>query len=290
MTTHFKDDLKPYIELARLDKPAGFLLLFWPCSWAIIMASGLSAINYFYIVLFFIGAVAMRGAGCVVNDIIDRDIDAKTERTKGRPLASGRLSVSDASALLVVLCIVGLFVLLNINITAQIYALAAFAMAAIYPFTKRFFSLPQIFLGIAFNSGALVAWAAVTGYISYAAFMLYLAGIFWTIGYDTIYGHQDKKDDLQTGVRSTAISFGKYSRNIIWTCFALSYGLFTYAATISGFDIATFFCLPAIFHLLKIVKRINLDNPSECLKAFQDIAFINGFLFFIGLYISKIII
>jgi 4-hydroxybenzoate polyprenyltransferase len=287
MITH---KIKSYIELARLDKPAGYLLLFWPCAWAIILASTNSATLYYNLILFFIGAVSMRSAGCIINDIIDRKIDAQVTRTKNRPLASGRLKLSEALLLLTAMLLIGLHVFLRINDTAKFISFIALLLAVIYPLTKRFFSFPQLFLGLAFSSGALVAWAQIAGDINYAAFLLYLGGIFWTIGYDTIYAHQDKTDDIKAGVKSTAITFGTKSSMIIWAFLALAYVFITEAALyMNDESLSYIYCIPALIHMMLIMKDLDLKNPANCMKKFNKIAYITGVLFTAGLYISKII-
>ena len=281
--------IKSFVELARLDKPAGFLLLYWPCAWAIILATLTAAINYYMLAVFLLGSIAMRGSGCVINDMIDRKVDAQVERTKNRPLASGRLNMMDAFSLLFLLVSIGFFVFVQINVVAEFYALCAFGLAIIYPLMKKFFGYPQLFLGIVFSSGALVAWAAVVGDINFPAYLLYIGGIFWTVGYDTIYGHMDKKDDVAAGVKSTALSFGKHNKFIIWMCFVLAYVFITYAACMANGGSPYIYCLPALAHMGYIMSRTNLDEPASCLKAFKDIAFITGILFAAGLYIAKIL-
>jgi 4-hydroxybenzoate polyprenyltransferase len=285
MITH----IKAYIELARLDKPAGFMLLFWPCAFAIILGDFYSSINYYALGLFFIGAVSMRAAGCVINDIIDRKVDAQVERTKNRPLASGRLNIADAICLLFLLCTIGLTVFMRLGNIAMMYAFGAFMLALVYPLMKRVFGFPQLFLGIVFNSGALVAWANTNGDISLTAFLLYVGCIFWTIGYDTIYGHMDKKDDVKIGVKSTAITFGKNSRFIIWLCFVLSFTFITAASCIERGGEPYIYCLPALSHMGWVLSKTNFEEPKTCMWAFKQIAFITGLLYFIGLYLSKIL-
>ncbi len=265
------------------------MLLFWPCAFAIILADFYSSINYYALILFFMGAVSMRAAGCVVNDILDRKIDAQVERTKNRPLASGKLSVADAICLLFLLCSIGLTVFMRLSNIAMMYAFFAFVLALLYPLMKRFFGFPQLFLGIVFNSGALVVWANTNGDISLTAILLYVGCIFWTIGYDTIYGHQDKIDDAKIGIKSTALTFGKHNRLIIWTCFVLSFTFITAASCIERGGSPYIYCLPALAHMGWVLSKTNLDNPESCMWAFKQIAFITGLLFFVGLYISKII-
>jgi 4-hydroxybenzoate polyprenyltransferase len=203
--------LKPYLRLARLDRPAGYWLLYWPCAWGVLLAPGATGIvsRLWLCLLFFAGAVAMRGAGCVWNDILDRDIDAQVARTRSRPLPSGAVSVRQAFVFMLLLCLAGLAVLLLLPPGAQWVALGSLPLVALYPLMKRITWWPQLWLGLTFNWGALVGYAAWSGGLSTAAFFLYAAGVFWTLGYDTIYALQDKDDDERAGVRSSARAVGK---------------------------------------------------------------------------------
>jgi 4-hydroxybenzoate polyprenyltransferase len=280
--------IKPYIQLARLDKPAGFLLLYWPCAWSIILASDSAATLYYNLFLFLLGAISMRGAGCVINDIYDRRIDAQVERTRDRPLASGRLKPVNALVLLLILLLAGFYVFLHINNFAKLLSLGALLLAMVYPLMKRIFSFPQLFLGITFNSGALIGWAAASGKMDFSSFILYLGGIFWTMGYDTIYAHQDKRDDIKAGVRSTAISFGRNSRNIMRFFLLLSYIFIAYAAGLHYGPETYIYCLPALLHMHLIMLDVDLDDAADCMNKFRQMAFITGILFALGLYISKI--
>lgn len=206
--------LRPFVQLARLDRPTGWWLLLLPCwqSSALAAAALGRPPDLFQLALFFIGAVAMRGAGSTYNDIVDRKIDAKVERTRGRPLASGRVSVRAATTFLVIQSLVGLAVLLSFNLFTILLGLLSPLIVLIYPFAKRFTSWPQAILGLAFAYGALLGWTAQTGSLDWPAIWLYLAAIFWTIGFDTIYALQDMRDDSIAGVRSTALLFGKRVR------------------------------------------------------------------------------
>lgn len=285
-----KKILMPYIELARLNKPAGFMLLFWPCCFGVILASDEVLSNYYFFILFFIGAIALRSAGCIVNDIVDRNIDAQVERTKNRPLASGALKLHNAYALLFFMLSVGFWVFMQLNDMAKLYSLGAALLAIIYPFMKRIFNYPQVFLGLAFSSGAVISWVEVKNYVSLTPAMIYLGCVFWTIGYDTIYGHMDKNDDRKIGIKSTAIKFGKLNRVIIWTCFAGAYFCISYAGIMFAGNLVHFFLIPAAVQLLYITKKVDLDSPQDCLKRFNQIAFMNGFLIASGLYLGKLII
>ena len=202
--------LKLFIDLTRLKKPIGFMLLFWPCAWGLTLAYdfSLSLNNYFfYLTLFFLGSVLMRSAGCIVNDILDKEFDAKVFRTKNRPIASGKISIKVAIFYSLVLCFLALLILLNFNIFTIILALGSMPLAFTYPLMKRFTYWPQLFLGITFNYGLILGWTSVNGEINLAPIVFYLGAIFWTLGYDTIYGYQDIKDDEIIGVKSTSINF-----------------------------------------------------------------------------------
>lgn len=204
--------LRPYVLLARLDRPIGWWLLFWPCAWGIALAGGAFA-RLDLILWTLIGAIAMRGAGCVYNDIVDRDLDAQVERTRGRPLASGAVSLKAAWAWLLILCAIGLIVLLRLPMLAQITALASLAFVAAYPFMKRITWWPQAWLGIVFSWGALVGWTAVAREFAWPMALLYAGSIAWVIGYDTIYALQDREDDALIGVRSSALRLGRHVRS-----------------------------------------------------------------------------
>ena len=217
----------PYAQLMRLERPIGWWLLLLPCWWGVALATlaqGGGVPNLYHAILFLIGAIAMRGAGCVVNDLADQDIDAKVERTRNRPLPSGRVSRPEAIIFLAVLLLIGLVVLLQLNKLTIITAIASLLIVAIYPFMKRITYLPQLVLGLAFNWGALVGWTAETNTLTAAPLTLYLGGIFWTLAYDTIYAHQDKEDDVLIGVKSTALLLGKSTPVWLAIFFALSLG------------------------------------------------------------------
>ncbi len=209
---------RPYLRLARLDRPIGSWLLLMPCWWSTALAgvAARAAVpNVWHIVLFFIGAFAMRGAGCTWNDIVDRDLDARVERTRSRPIPSGQVSVAQAAAFLIVQALVGLAVLLQFNRFAIAIGIASLAIVAVYPFMKRVTYWPQIVLGLAFSWGALMGWAAAFGRLDPPAFVLYAGSIAWVIGYDTIYAHQDREDDALIGIKSTALLFGERTKPIL---------------------------------------------------------------------------
>lgn len=216
--------LLPYAQLMRLDRPIGWWLLLLPCWWGLLLAQvwrGDSQPNWFFAALFVAGAIVMRGAGCVGNDIVDRDIDAKVARTRSRPIPSGQVSVKAAAAFLLLLSLLGLLVLIQFNRFTIWLAIGSLAIVAVYPFMKRITHWPQAVLGLAFNWGALVGWSAVTGTLQLPALLLYAGGIFWTLAYDTIYAHQDLEDDILIGVKSTALLFGSRSQAAIAVFFSL---------------------------------------------------------------------
>ncbi|MDA9063139.1 4-hydroxybenzoate octaprenyltransferase, partial [Candidatus Pelagibacter sp.] len=204
--------LNLFIELTRLKKPIGYMLLFWPCAWGLTLAYNFSSnLNnyFFYLFLFFLGSVLMRSAGCIVNDISDKEFDKKVERTKDRPIASNKVSVKLAIFYTIILCLLAFLVLINFNNLTIFLALCSMPLAFTYPLMKRFTYWPQLFLGITFNYGLVLGWTSIVGEISIAPILLYIGAIFWTLGYDTIYGFQDIKDDEIIGVKSTSIKFKK---------------------------------------------------------------------------------
>jgi 4-hydroxybenzoate polyprenyltransferase len=271
----------------RLEKPAGFMLLLWPCWWGIFLALKTNpqpnTKTLIFLFLFTIGALIVRGAGCIINDIADRKIDAQVERTKNRPLASGALKVWQAILFLVLLLLIGLAVFLQLNLTAQILSISAFVIAVIYPFTKRFFAMPQLVLGICFNSGALIGYSAITGNISAAAILVYLAGICWTLAYDTIYAHQDLADDKKIGVNSSALFFGQKNSSIITIFFALTICFLAFALDLHILNLAALAVLAADFGWQ--IYRLDLSNPQKCMQIFKHNAFISGGLAVIFLVI-----
>ena len=216
------NQLKLFIELTRLKKPIGFMLLFWPCAWGLTLAYDFSGnLNnyFFYLILFFFGSVLMRSAGCIVNDILDKEFDAKVLRTKNRPVASGKVSIKLSITYALSLCFLALLVLLNFNIFTVILALASMPLAFTYPLMKRVTYWPQLFLGVTFNYGLILGWTSITGEINLVPIIFYLGAIFWTLGYDTIYGYQDIKDDEIIGLKSTSIKFKNNAKNFLIICY-----------------------------------------------------------------------
>lgn len=280
---------RPYLHLIRADRPIGTWLLLLPCLWSLSIASksidgGLP--NPWYIVLFAFGAFVMRGAGCVINDLWDRDIDGKVARTAERPIASGVISVRAAFTYLAGLLLLGLLVLVQFNMTAIVLGVSSLALVAMYPFMKRITYWPQAFLGFTFNWGALLAWAAVTGSVSTTAMLLYGAGVLWTLGYDTVYGHQDKADDLLAGVKSSSIKLGQHTQLFVAVTYTLSL-LLLIAAGLAA-EMAWFFYLMVGTAGLQFAWQIitlKIDNPANCLTRFKSNRDV-GLLIFLGALIG----
>lgn len=260
----------------RADRPIGTWLLLWPALWSIGLSSHVHEINLFkenwlLIIFFTVGAFVMRGAGCVVNDLWDHAADAKVERTKYRPLPSGRVSRAGAFVFLSFLSLIGLYILLQLNNFTQLVGVFSLILIIVYPLMKRVTYWPQLMLGFTFNWGALMGWAAVSGTIELPAIILYVGGIFWTLGYDTIYAHQDREDDILVGVKSTALKFGR-STNVWLTYF---YGiciiLFVIAGNLSNMKISFYLgMLIAAGHLLYQLKKLNIDDRDLCLNLFKS--------------------
>jgi 4-hydroxybenzoate polyprenyltransferase len=266
--------LRPYLRLARADRPIGSWLLLLPCWWSAALAAvaaGTAGPNLRYLLLFAIGTVAMRGAGCTWNDIVDRDIDARVERTRSRPLPSGQVSLRAAIAFLILQALVGLAVLLQFNRFAIATGIASLAIVAIYPFMKRVTWWPQIVLGLAFSWGALMGWAAAFGRLDWQAVVLYAGSIAWVIGYDTIYAHQDREDDALVGLKSTALLFGERTKPMLAAFFALAVVLIGIAGFGAGARVAFALGLAAFAaHLTWQVRRLDIGDPALCLKLFQS--------------------
>ena len=225
------NQLNLFVELTRLKKPIGYMLLFWPCSWGLNIAYDFSSdlnIYFFYLLLFFLGSVLMRSAGCIVNDVLDRKFDKKVFRTKNRPIASGKISVKLALLYSVILCLIAFLVLINFNFFTIIIALASMPLAFTYPLMKRFTYWPQLFLGITFNYGLLLGWTSINEEINFIPIIFYLGAIFWTLGYDTIYGFQDIKDDEIIGVKSTSIKFKQNPKIFLYICYFYFHLIFCY--------------------------------------------------------------
>ena len=265
---------RPYLRLARLDRPIGSWLLLIPCWWS----AGLAAIaahqrgpSLAHLALFFIGAFAMRGAGCTWNDIVDRDLDAKVERTRSRPIPSGQVSVGGAAAFLLAQALVGLAVLLQFNGFTILAGIASLAIVAVYPFMKRITYWPQIVLGLAFSWGALMGWAAAFGSLDARALLLYAGAISWVIGYDTIYAHQDREDDALIGIKSTALLFGDRTKPMLALFYGLAVALIGLAAALAGAGALFWFGLAAFAaHLAWQIVRLDISDPDLCLAVFKS--------------------
>ena len=281
-----------FIELTRLKKPIGYMLLFWPCAWGLTIAYDISTnLNtyFFYIILFFLGAVLMRSAGCIVNDILDRKFDRRVSRTKNRPLASGKISVSLGIIYATVLCLLAFLVLINFNYFTIIIALASMPLAFTYPLMKRLTYWPQLFLGVTFNYGLILGWTSINSTITLIPLVFYFGAIFWTLGYDTIYGYQDIKDDEIIGLKSTSIKFKKNPYTFLYLC----YTIFIFSLILTGYLMK----LNNIFYLLMIIiifqmfysqlNKLNIKNTSSCLKIFKSNNLL-GLLVLSSLVIGKI--
>ena len=267
--------LNLFIELTRLKKPIGFMLLFWPCAWGLTLAYDFSnSLNnyFFYLFLFFMGSVLMRSAGCIVNDISDKEFDKKVERTKNRPIASGNISVKLGLLYTIILCSIAFLVLINFNNLTIILALGSMPLAFTYPLMKRFTYWPQLFLGITFNYGLVLGWTAIQGEINAVAIIFYFGAIFWTLGYDTIYGFQDIKDDEIIGVKSTSIKFKKKPKLFLTTCYLLFLISLILVSFIMKFNLMSyFFILISAVHLFFFqIYNFNYQDPKTCLKIFKS--------------------
>ena len=287
------ENLKLFIQLTRLDKPIGYMLLFWPCLWGLTIAYNFeNNLNkyFFYLVLFFLGSLFMRSAGCIVNDIFDRDFDKKVERTKNRPLASGKISIFLASIFALVLCLLAFIVLIYFNFLTIILAIASMPFAFSFPLMKRFTYWPQLFLGITFNYGLLLAWISIHESISLAPILLYLGAIFWTLGYDTIYGYQDIKDDEIIGVKSTSIKFKDNPKKILYLFYIMTFlsliGL-GYLMELS-YIYFIFLVVPLLHFFVYQLGRLDIKSSSSCLKLFKSNIFL-GLIIFLNLLIGKIL-
>ena len=279
---------RPYLRLARMDRPIGTWLLLWPCWWALALAAERWP-DPLLLALFAVGALVMRGAGCCWNDIVDRDVDGRVERTATRPIPSGDVSVAQAGMFMAALCLVGIAILASFNTFAIFVGLAAAAPVAVYPFMKRITWWPQLFLGLAFNWGALLGWAAVTGSLGWPALLLYLGGIAWTLGYDTIYAHQDKEDDAIVGIKSSARRLGEATRPALAVFYALA--IFLFAVTGGAAGLGLLFLLGLVIAALVLawqVVAVDLDDPADCLVKFRANTWF-GWVFFAAIAVDRIV-
>ena len=281
-----------FIELTRLKKPIGFMLLFWPCAWGLTIAydfTGEKTSFFFFLLLFFLGAVLMRSAGCIVNDIADKNFDSRVERTKDRPIASGKISIIKGFMYSGILCLIALIVLFQFNNFTILLALGSMPLAFTYPLMKRFTYWPQLFLGITFNYGLILGWTAIRDQVDIIPIIFYFGAIFWTLGYDTVYGYQDLKDDEIIGLKSTSIKFKDNPVKFVTIC----YFIFLINLLITGIflELNSFFYLAFILIILQMIffqlKKIKTDNSDQCLKIFRSNNFL-GLIVFISLLIGKI--
>ena len=265
---------RPYLRLARLDRPIGSWLLLLPCWWS----SALAAVaaheavpNLIHLALFFIGAFVMRGAGCTWNDIVDRDLDRRVERTRSRPIPSGQVSVLQATMFLVLQALIGFAVLASFNAFTIALGVASLAIVAVYPFMKRITYWPQIVLGSAFSWGALMGWGAAFGRLDAPAWLLYAGSIAWVIGYDTIYAHQDREDDALIGIKSTALLFGERTKPMLALFYALAVVLLGAAGFAAGAGLVFAIGLFAFaMHLAWQIVRLDIADPERCLALFKS--------------------
>ena len=286
------EKLQIFIQLTRLNKPIGFLLLFWPCVWGLTLAyyySGATNLYLKYIILFFLGSVLMRSAGCIFNDIVDSDFDKKVKRTKERPIASGKISIVGALIYIILLCLIALLILLQFNLLTILLGMSSMVLAFCYPFLKRITYWPQLFLGLTFNWGIIMGWSSMLNNISIEPIILYLAAIFWTLGYDTIYGLQDMYDDEIIGIKSTSIKFKNNIKVFVGSCYSLCvlFVLILYFMM----EIDKYLLILSVFFISTLIYQIKffkIDNPQSCLVAFRmnNLTGIFIFLFIFSFTIS----
>ena len=286
------DQLKLFVELTRLKKPIGYMLLFWPCIWGLTIVYDFNSnlFNYFfYTCLFLGGSVLMRSAGCIVNDIVDKNFDKKVERTKLRPIASGKVSIKLASLYALALCGLAFLILINFNNLTILMALASMPLAFTYPLMKRVTYWPQLFLGITFNYGLILAWISITNQSSIIPIIFYLGAIFWTLGYDTIYGYQDINDDEIIGVKSTSIKFKNNPKKFICLCYLIFFSSLFFLGFVMKFNYIYFILL--IFPILHLIYfqtyKLRTNIGSDCLKKFKSNNLL-GLIILFNLLIGKI--
>ena len=281
-----------FIELTRIKKPIGFMLLFWPCAWGLSIAYDFSKdLNqyFFYLILFFLGSILMRSAGCIINDISDKEFDKKVLRTKNRPIASGQISVKLGLFYAATLCIFALLVLINFNTFTIVMGIASMSLAFSYPLMKRYTYWAQLFLGITFNYGLILGWISINNQIDIIPIVFYFGAIFWTLGYDTIYGFQDIKDDEIIGLKSTSIKFKNNPLNFLIIC----YLIFIFCTALTGFLMKfnslffIFLMIPMIHLMIYQLKDLKIKNPKKCFEVFKSNN-IFGFIIFINILIGKI--
>ena len=284
--------LKLFVELTRLSKPIGFMLLFWPCIWGLTLVYNFNGeiVTYIkYSILFFLGSVMMRSAGCIVNDISDQNFDKKVNRTKDRPIATGAISVTEGFIYSSFLCLLALIVLIQFNFITIILAMCSMPLAFTYPLMKRYTYWPQLFLGITFNYGLILGWTSIQGQINLIPLVIYCGAIFWTLGYDTIYGFQDIKDDEIIGLKSTSIKFKKKPYTFLFSCYSiylLSLFITGYLMKLNYFSIVVFFFVILQMYFFQL-KKLKIEDPLSCIKTFKSNNFL-GLIVLLGLILGKI--
>jgi 4-hydroxybenzoate polyprenyltransferase len=286
------NQLNLFIELTRLKKPIGYMLLFWPCAWGLTIAYDFSKdLNnyFFYLTLFLLGALLMRSAGCIVNDISDRKFDKQVQRTKTRPIASGEISVKLGFFYTAILCFLAFFVLLNFNNLTIILALGSMPLAFSYPLMKRYTYWPQFFLGITFNYGLILGWICIKENLEIVPFLFYFGAIFWTLGYDTIYGYQDIKDDEIIGLKSTSIKFKKKPYFFLTLCYLIFFLCIASVGVLMKFNFIyfAFLIIPLLHLFIHQIKKLDINDPNKCLKIFKSNNFF-GLIVFVNLLIGKL--
>ena len=286
-------NIKLFIELTRLNRPIGYMLLFWPCLWGLTVAYDFNSELekfYFYSLLFLLGSILMRSAGCIVNDIADKNFDKKVERTKNRPIASEKISVNRAIIYSFILCGLAFLVLINFNKFTILMALLSMPLAFTYPLMKRFTYWPQLFLGITFNYGLVLAWISINNSINLVPIIFYFGAIFWTLGYDTIYGYQDIKDDEIIGVKSTSIKFKNNPKIFISLCYSFFFISLIILGILMNYKILYFISLIITFFHLMIyqIRNLNVGDARQCLLKFKSNNFL-GLIIVINILIGKLI-
>ena len=286
------DQIKLFLELTRFKRPIGYMLLFWPCAWGLTLAYDFSndlKLYLFYLILFFSGSVLMRSAGCIINDIVDREFDKKVSRTKDRPIASGKISVRLGLIYATILCFLALLVLINFNYLTIILAFCSMPLAFTYPLMKRYTYWPQLFLGITFNYGLLLGWTSIENSINLIPIILYFGAIFWTLGYDTIYGYQDITDDEIIGVKSTSIKFKDNPKKFLFICYSITILSYIFVGIYMNFNFFLYLGIIIISsHLFFFqIRLFDQTNIQKCLKIFKSNNFF-GFIVLAFIFLGKI--
>ena len=287
------ENLKLFIQLTRLDKPIGYMLLFWPCLWGLTIAYNFENdlnLFFFYLILFFLGSVLMRSAGCIINDMADKNFDKKVKRTKNRPIASGKISVKSSLFYACTLCALAFLILINFNYFTIFIALASMPLAFTYPLMKRYTYWPQLFLGVTFNYGLILGWTSIANQLDLIPIIFYFGAIFWTLGYDTIYGYQDIKDDEIIGLKSTSIKFKGTAKSFLIVCYLILIFSLIFGGYMANFSLFyyLFLIIPLIHLFFYQIKIFELNNPNGCLKIFKSNNYF-GLIVFVNILIGKIL-